>query len=64
MLSAPSFDKGPDYLEELPMFMKEGYVLGFNEMHDFRIQLEVRKNITIKLWQNSHEALDLITNPS
>ena len=55
MLSAPSFDKGPDHLDELPQLMKEGYVIAFNRMKKFAYALSVRKTSVVKIRQHSHE---------
>ena len=55
MLSTPSFDKGPDYLEELPQLMKEGYILAFNKVRAFRTELEVRKITAFEIRPHSLE---------
>ena len=55
MLAAPSFDKGLDYLEELPQLMKEGYILAFNSMTEFGREVLVRKITDIKIRRHSPE---------
>ena len=55
MLSAPSFDKGPDHLEDLPQLMKEGHILAFDKTTQLRFELEVRIITVIKIRQHSLE---------